>query len=228
MAEKWIARAVGPVLLVLAASFAGVSKANLLVDGGFESPLTFDGPPYVGSWEGFYSAVGFADAAIDIAMPYTGAQALQLTSSDDNHFAGVFQDVVVTTGTVLDLTGVHLSTLDSYGVEIRFEYRDSVADVFISGTTNYSPTPGNAYEAFAISDALSPLQRTVPVGADLVRVIYAIQSFGSATDQNVLVDELDLFDAGDRTEMPEPAIVMLLIVGVIAAVARQPVRRRTG
>ena len=45
---------------------------NLLVNPGFEDPITSDGPPFVGFWEGFQG--GGALASRDTVMPRTGAR----------------------------------------------------------------------------------------------------------------------------------------------------------
>jgi len=66
--------------------------ANLLVNPGFEDPITSDGPPFVGSWEGF--AGGGASAFNSVVMPRTGLQSLSLSiSTTPNTFTGALQDV---------------------------------------------------------------------------------------------------------------------------------------
>src|SRR5262245_46898252 len=66
--------------------------ANLLVNSSFESPITYDGAPFVGSWEGFNG--GGAAAVNSTTLPRTGAQSLGLSiNNSPNTFAGAFQDV---------------------------------------------------------------------------------------------------------------------------------------
>ncbi len=55
-------------------------------------------------------------------------------------------------------------------VEIRIEWRDSVADAEIGRTANFSPVLTGAYQEFEITG-------TVPDGADTARLTYAMQSF---------------------------------------------------
>src|SRR5688572_18103566 len=112
--------------------------ANLLVDGGFENPITQDGPPSVGLWEGFNG--GGASAVNSATMPRTGAQSLGLSINNTvNTFAGAFQDVAgLTAGTQFTLSGWHATTSSplSLGVEIRIEWRNSVSNTEISRTPN--------------------------------------------------------------------------------------------
>src|SRR5882724_5162388 len=85
----------------------GVSpaSANLLANPGFESPVTTDGPPFVGSWEAFQG--GGASAANGSSMPRSGAMEVDLGLTTINTFAGVFQDVPVTPLSPLSVSGWH-------------------------------------------------------------------------------------------------------------------------
>jgi hypothetical protein len=66
--------------------------ANLLIHGGFGDPITYDGPPFVGSWEGFNG--GRASAANSLLLPRSGLQSLGLSIfNTGNTFAGAFQDI---------------------------------------------------------------------------------------------------------------------------------------
>ena len=79
------------VVFVLSGSIA--SAQNLLVNPGFEEPITFNGPPFVGFWEGFSGGGPNASASNSTASPRTGTMNLDLTiDNQDNSFAGVFQD----------------------------------------------------------------------------------------------------------------------------------------
>src|SRR5215470_14314544 len=120
-----------------------------LVNGGFEDPITSDGPPFVGYWEGFSGGPG-ALAANSTAMPHSGAQNLLLSiSNTDNTFAGVFQDVLgVTPGSDYSFNGWHalLATTNfGVGVEIRIEWRNSVSNTEVSRTPNLTPLPTAVY-----------------------------------------------------------------------------------
>lgn len=194
------------------------ASANLLSNPGFEDPVTMDGPPFVGSWEAFTSGP-FAVSRNSILMPRTGLQSLELGIDNQiNSFAGVFQDVLgLAAGQVVNYSGWHLSSLESGGIEIRIEWRDSVANMEIARTPNFVPSPGSSYEIFNLNAA-------VPLGADVARVVYAIQSFGGATNQLVYLDDFSL--TTDAVETPEPATLGLLgLGGMMILFTRR--RRRT-
>ena len=161
--------------------------ANLIVNPGFEDPITFDGPPFVGSWEGFSGGAGSAAANANV-MPHGGLQHLLLAiTNTDNTFAGAFQDVSgLLPGDTYTFGGWHMtpsSPLD-LGVEVRIEWRNSVSNSEISRTPNLTPIPGGAYSQFSIT-------ATVPPGANSARVVYAIQTFGGEPSNNgtVYVDD---------------------------------------
>ena len=188
--------------------------ANLLVNGGFENPITYDGPPFVGSWEGFNG--GGASAANSTLLPRTGAQSLQLSIFNTvNTFAGAFQDVPgLVSGTEYSLSGWQATTstpLD-VGVEVRIEWRNSVSNIEISRTPNLTPIPGAVYLPFSLTAA-------VPTGADTARVVYAIQSFSTAPRGNgtVYMDDISL------SVVPEPSAALLFGGGCLALIT---MRRR--
>lgn len=199
---------VSAAIAVVCLPAAAGAMPNLFVNAGFEDPITADGPPFVGFWESF-SADGDQDAGpdtarVDSSMPRNGAQALQLIIDNQlNTFAGVFQDVDgLSAGQVVNFSGWHKQVSgDAGGIQFRIEYRDSVNGVEISRTGNFSPTPGTAYESFLVTDA-------VPADADTARVVYAIQSFGGALNQEIYVDDVSF------TAIPEPASLVLLGVGL--------------
>lgn len=187
---------------------------NLFVNPGFEDPITMDGPPFIGSWEGFNSGAG-ASSMNSITMPRSGSQHLDLAISlTENAFAGAFQDVGgLTPGTEYVFSGWHAtpSTPLDLGVEFRIEWRDSVNDVEISRTPNSTSAPTSNYSLFSLSAA-------VPAGADLARVVYAIQTFGPGNNGIVFVDDVSF------GVVPEPSSVALLGLGGLAALFA--VRRR--
>src|SRR5687768_3955834 len=80
------------VAIVLASDEAA---ANKFANPSFEDPITSDGPPFVGSWEGFSGNFGggSSSASNSSAMPRTGAGHVDLTITSQSGFAGVFQDV---------------------------------------------------------------------------------------------------------------------------------------
>ncbi len=205
---------------VVAAGVSSVASTgaamNLLVDGGFEdnSKFTADGPPFVGLWEAFSGSgdpLGTNPLSMPSTdMPFAGAQHLALDIDNvANSFAGLFQDVPVAAGTLVEYSVYHkaLAGSNGQGIEARIEYRDSVTDTEISRTANMTPASlGTDYELFSFQD-------TVPVGADTARWVYAIQSFGGPATQKVYVDNASL--------TPEPATAALLGVGGLLMLRRR-------
>src|SRR4030095_5412600 len=103
----------------------------LLVNGGFEAPITSDGPPFVGFWEGFNGAA-VSSAANSTLNPRSGTQSLGLSiSNTPNSFAGAFQDVLgVNAGAGYIFSGFHMTSSNplNVGVEVRIEWRNSVSN----------------------------------------------------------------------------------------------------
>ena len=197
------------VFLSLAAS-AVAQVAN----PGFEDPITSDGPPFVGSWEGFSG--GGATAANSTVFPRTGSQSLRLDiNSTPNTFAGAFQDIPVSPLTPYSFNGWHATTNTTLdvGVEFRIEWRNSGSNTEISRTPNSTTAPGLAYSEFS-------LPTTSPAGADIARIVYAIQSFSTAPLGNgtVFVDDI--------TFVPEPSAIALLSLGGLGGLALIAIRRR--
>ncbi len=156
-----------PALLsaVVLTAISSTASANLIVNGGFEDPVTYDGPPFVGSWEGI-SGSPSAGAGSSIAMPRTGAQSLDVAIfGEATNFAGVFQGVDgLIAGQATLFSGWHLSLGDVGGIEIRIEWRDSVTDTETARAANLAPIVGSSYEMFSLSGI-------VPTGADTARVV---------------------------------------------------------
>ncbi len=196
---------------VLAAA-ASAASANLFVNGGFEDPITYDGAPFVGSWEGFNGSVNSA-AFNNNVFARSGAQHAELNIlGDDNSFAGVFQDVMVTAGSEYTFSGYHAIGIGAgldLGIEFRIEWRDSGTDTEVSRTANQTVAPGSsAYEMFSLT-------ATAAAGADTARVVYAIQTFGPEPSNSGVV-YLD-----DLSFTPAPGAGALLALGGIAAARRR-------
>ena len=196
-------------LCALVAIGANRAAANLFVDPSFENQITYDGAPFIGSWEGFSAGAG-SEAINGTVMPRTGTLNLALSIFGvDNAYAGAFQDVVVTPGTNYTFSGWHKtpsSPLD-LGVEARIEWRSSVGNNEISRTPNLTTAPTSDYSQFMLSGV-------APAGADLARVVYAIQTFGGEPTNTgtVFVDDVSF-------AVPEPASVGLAAIAGIALLA---------
>jgi len=183
-----------------------------LANGGFESPITTDGPPYVGSWEAFNGGAG-ALAANSNNVPRSGNAHLLLSiNSSDNNFAGVFQDVPnLTAGSAVTFSGFHMTPTSplGLGVETRIEWRNSASNTEISRTPNLTPVPTGQYTAFTLNS-------TVPAGADTARVVYAIQTFGPEPTNTgtVYVDDVSF--------VPEPGTALVMgAAGLLLAMRRR-------
>jgi hypothetical protein len=201
--------------LVFFSLAASSVAANLLVNGGFEDPVTSDGPPFVGFWEVFNGGAGSA-AANSTVLPRTGLQSLGLSiANTDNTFAGAFQDVTgLSAGVDYILSGWHVTSSSPLDLttEVRIEWRNSGSNTEVSRTPNLNPIATLSYSSF-------DLTATVPVGADTARLVYAIQTFTGGPSNNgiVYVDDMSF------AVVPEPSSLILLGVGGLVMVT---IRRR--
>jgi hypothetical protein len=192
-----------PILsLSLAAS---VGAANLVVNAGFEDPVTTDGAPFIGFWEAFNGAA-VSSSGNSTTLPRTGLQSLELSIvNTDSTFAGAFQDVTVIPGLEYTFSGWHasLSSPLDLGTEVRIEWRNSLGEV--ARTPNVSPVPTSVYSLFELT-------AEVPAGADIARMVYAIQTFGGEPSNNgtVYVDDVSF------ALVPEPSSLILLGAGGLA------------
>jgi hypothetical protein len=199
--------------LAVALSGGQALAVNFLGNPSFESPITYDGPPFVGVWEGF-SGGGTASAAVSTVNPLSGAQHLDLTIlGANNAFAGAFQDVIgLTPGTSVTFSGNHaLGGLADVGVEFRIEWRNTVSNTEVSRTPNSTAAPlTSAYVPFSLT-------AMVPAGADSGRFVYAIQTFGGepgpTNTGTIFLDDLSV--------VPEPTTALLAASGLAAMIRRR-------
>jgi hypothetical protein len=210
------------VAAIVAMMVAGSpAAANQFANPSFEDPITSDGPPFVGSWEGFSGNFGggSSSSSNSSVMPRTGAGHVNLTITSGSGFAGVFQDVPgLTPGTPVIFSGWHQSTSLPVDItsEVRIEWRNSVSNTEVSRTPNLLPVASAAYSPFA-------LPVLVPAGADTARAVYAVETFFGPMDppQNggtVFIDDFSFI------VIPEPAAVTLLVLGCLglAGLRRRP------
>jgi PEP-CTERM motif len=202
------------VLSVAAVMTASPAAAqNLLANPGFEDPITSDGPPFVGSWEGF-AGNGATAPANTGTNPRSGAQHVTLNINDvDNAFAGVFQDVEgLVPGQPTVFSGFYMtpSLPIELGTEFRIEWRKVGQAAEVGRTANITIPPTGSYTEFS-------LPAVVPAGADTARVVFAIQTFGGTS--NIGTVFLD-----DMSFVPEPGSAVALGLAGLGLVAR---RRRT-
>jgi hypothetical protein len=204
---------VSSLAAVAALALAGGADAQQFTNPGFEDPITSDGAPFVGFWEGF--AGGNASAANSTTTPRNGTMSVALNLSAPNTFAGVFQDIPgLTPGQQRIFSGWHRTPSSplNLGVEVRIEWRNSVSNTEVDRTLNSTPVPTGDYAQFT-------LPVTVPAGADTARTVYAIQSFSTNPlgSGQVIIDDFSF-------AVPEPASAGLLAVGIMAVTALK--RRR--
>ena len=177
------------------------SAQNLLVNPSFEDPITADGPPFVGFWEAFQGSG--ASSIRDTVDPLSGAAHMSLSTSANNTFAGMFQDVEgLIPGKPVTFNVFHKTTSLPYNIvtEMRIEWRAVGVGPEIGRTPNLTTSPTDAY-------SLLSLTANVPAGADTARVVYAIQTFtnGALPDVGtVYVDDASV------TTVPEPSTLALL------------------
>jgi hypothetical protein len=184
---------------------ASVGAANLVVNAGFEDPVTTDGAPFIGFWEAFNGAA-VSSSGNSTTLPRTGLQSLELSIvNTDSTFAGAFQEVTVIPGLEYTFSGWHasLSSPLDLGTEVRIEWRNSLGEV--ARTPNVSPVPTSVYSLFELT-------AEVPAGADIARMVYAIQTFGGEPSNNgtVYVDDVSF------ALVPEPSSLILLGAGGLA------------
>ena len=169
----------GIIALASLGSAAGQASAqNLLANPSFESPVTSDGAPFIGSWEAFAGG-GAAGSGNSTNTPRTGAQSLEMNIvAQNNAFAGAFQEVTgLVVGTPAVFSGFHM-TPNAATLGVASEYRiewfsgTGATAVSMGATPNVTVGP--------LSDQYTPFSVTgiVPVGVNTARVVYAIQSFG--------------------------------------------------
>jgi hypothetical protein len=189
------------------------ASANLLANPGFESPITMDGPPFVGSWEGFQG--GGASAANGSSMPRSGAMEVDLSLTTINTFAGVFQDVPVTALSPVTFSGWHKAATSplNLGTEIRIEWQDATDAHEVGRTTNLTPVATADYTQFVLATS-------APATAAFARVVYAIQSFSTAPlgSGGVFIDDFSV-------TVPEPTSVCLLGLGALGLIGFARIRR---
>jgi hypothetical protein len=214
--HRWTIRAACALLVAFFVT-SNASAQNLLANPSFEEPITMDGPPFVGFWEGF-SGNAAATASNSTASPRTGAQNLDLTITNVNDtFAGAFQDVEgLVAGAPATFSGFHRTptspTAFGLGTEIRIEWRNSVTMAEVGRTPNLTLTPTADYTPFSVS-------APVPVGADTARVVYAIQTFGGEPNPTntgtVFIDDVSF------TAIPEPSALALAGLGALGLLRRR-------
>jgi hypothetical protein len=185
------------------------AAANDFANPSFEDPITTNGPPFVGSWEGFSGNFGggSSSAANSTVSPRTGAGAVDLIITSASGFAGVFQDIPnLSPGTAVVFSGWHQGngTPANFTSEVRIEWRDSVSNTEVTRTPNLLPVSGAAYSEFV-------LPSIVPAGADTARAVYAMATFGTPPQGGgtIYIDDFSF------VAVPEPATMALIGMSLV-------------
>lgn len=196
----------------MAAASAGIASADF-ANPSFEDPITFNGPPFVGSWEGFSGNFGggAASATQGPVMPRTGANAVELAINTASGFAGVFQDIDgLVAGQEVTFSGWNKLGSGLIGPEVRIEWRDaSPGTTEVTRTPNLVPVLTGEYTEFSLTT-------TVPAGATAARAVYAGQTFGAGlSGGSIFIDDFSF------SVVPEPTTALLAGVALAAAAARR-------
>lgn len=202
MLTSRVSRAAIAAAALCMVGLASTASANLLANPGFEDPITSGPGPFVGRWEPFNSPTG-AGAGNSADNPRTGLLSLNMNIvATDNAFAGAFQDVAgLTAGSPVEFSAWYATPSNPLDLtfEARIEWRNSVTDTEVSRTPNFTTPPGSAYTQFT-------LPATVPVGADVARVVFAVQTFTPEPTNTGIV----YVDDASFVVVPEPASAGLL------------------
>lgn len=191
---------------------SSLSAQNLLLDPSFEGIIVYDASVAAGGWVGFSSTAGtMSGAGFGSGAARSGFQQTTLFTSGAGHYAGVFEDVPVAAGSKVQFSIWHQDVLGSngQGIEMRFEYRNSVSHSEVGRTANFKPASlGPDYAPFS-------MMGVVPGNADTVRAVYAIQSFSGPANQRLYLDDASL------VVIPEPTSAALLGIAVIGSCRRR-------
>jgi hypothetical protein len=208
------------VLCVALLSAAPVAHANLLTNGSFEDPLvpagTFTlfatGTAFTG-----WTATGPAGTNVGIVsgsfvqngvtfQAFDGIQWLDLTGLNSNSTEGVSQAVATTSGHAYQLSYVIGNTTGGgiFG-------STSTVNVFLNGVPTFSDTNSNTS---ASSLNWVPISHTFTASTALTTLLF--QNGDPGADNSNGLDNvvlLDLGPVGGGSPTPEPASLMLVVVG---------------
>ncbi len=205
--------------LALSVYFTPALAQNLLANPGFEDPISAAGAPAVGEWES--GAGAGASAANSASMPRSGAQAAESTiTGTPNTFAIVFQDVPgLVPGQDVVFSGYHKTLSNADGNQVRIEWRDAANAVEIGRTANLTPAVSADYTPFSLTS-------TVPAGAAVARVVYAIQSFEGPSSQQVFVDDTAFVVTDTATAPAASWHGLAVLVAILATLGTFAIRFR--
>ncbi len=208
------------VALSLATAVALPAQANLLANGGFESPglgsgyAAYDHAQSIGAWT--VVGTGNPTAAV-LALhttyqeysntlsfsAYEGVVSLDLTGSGHQGANGVQQTVATTAGAVYALSfqvGNQDSAFGGYGAASAIEVFINFVSAGVFSNADESPADVN-WKGFSFNFTATAASTTIV--------------FLNATPAN---DFMTGLDAVSLVEVPEPAGVALLLSGAVAAI----------
>jgi hypothetical protein len=189
-------------------------RPNLLENPSFEdiavpTPPDPVDPLNAADWSEFSSLPGSTSTRQEI-MPRTGMAHMVLEAVGANQFAGVFQGntAAVNPGQIVTISGWHKWVIGSATRELKLEWVGAPQ----TRVDTIEVGPMADYEEFCLT-------AIAPAGTTGVTATYAISTFGPGmTEALVYLDDMTL------CIIPEPASVMLGLIGVLGCVGL--VRRR--
>ena len=205
--EKMKAKQVLLFVLFLNCFAFGISRAELLLNGGFES-----GGSEPDGWYFDLSSGASSDYIIDSNLAQEGERFIEL-SVGRGSYSRAYQDVSVSEGESYILNVYvqdALAEVNTRPFRVRFEFKDGVGDVLRVDESNFSV--GNAWKKFSL------LGDSAPAGAVSATVVLAVESsltkidFDNASmdvyggdldgDGNIDKDDLKLFVEAWLTDDP--------------------------
>lgn len=202
------------VVLGLACVAGNAASAELLSNGGFESPISYSDYA-VGNWLAFFGPAGAQNVSVVPDAPHSGLQNLN-TSLDGapNTYNGVVQPVdgIITGNTYTMSLWARAGGLVQNGAEFRIEWVNAgggiIGDQFALNTP-IAALLTNEYQQFSVSGA-------APADAVRANVVIAIQTFannGTDFSTHVYWDDVSF--------VPAPGAAVLLGLGGLVAGSRR-------
>lgn len=202
------------VMLSVVCVAGGWASAEMVANGGFESPISYS-EYAVGNWLAFFGPAGAQNVSVVPDAPHSGLQNLN-TSLDGapNTFNGVVQpiDGIITGNTYTMSLWARRAGLVQNGAEFRIEWVNAGGGIIGDQFALNTPVAGlltDEYQLFSVSGV-------APADAVRANAVIAIQTFannGTDFSTHVYWDDVSF--------VPTPGAAALLGLGVIASGARR-------
>ncbi len=229
-------RTLAAIAFAAAAGVGGTARANLIVDGGFETPVVPNASytvfPSGGSFGGWtvdcpncsspgnvaVVSTNFAQGGFDF-VSHSGSQWLDLTGTA-NQMSRIYQSFATTNGATYSLSFWIGNVVDQsgvFGVSSTVGVSESVP---LSIPLIHTYTNANGAGA---QQQWTQVTTTFKALADSTTIFF--YNFDSSTDNSNGLDDVDVEFVGGSTSVPEPAPLALLGAGLVAVVASRRSRR---